>query len=134
MPGSDWPVSTRYMTYRQTLEIVRRHPGVTLLRAEENSGPYRLVQQVIDAGRALVSLSILGAGEPDLEAVQRQLRGVGDDAIEQFLEVSRISAPQALAARRADQLQSHRQSRRGESRRKRNHRARRHRDGAGHTA
>ena len=23
--GSDWPVSTRYMTYRQTLEIVRRH-------------------------------------------------------------------------------------------------------------
>lgn len=30
------------------VEIVRRHPGVTLLRAEENSGPYRLVQQVID--------------------------------------------------------------------------------------
>ncbi|MDQ3723261.1 MAG: glycosyltransferase, partial [Actinomycetota bacterium] len=30
------------------LEIVRRHPGVTLMRAEENSGPYRLVQQVID--------------------------------------------------------------------------------------
>lgn len=30
------------------LDIVRRHPGVTLLRAEENSGPYRLVQQVID--------------------------------------------------------------------------------------
>lgn len=23
--GSDWPVSTRFMTYRQTLEIVRRH-------------------------------------------------------------------------------------------------------------
>jgi predicted TIM-barrel fold metal-dependent hydrolase len=23
--GSDWPVSTRYMTYRQALEIVRRH-------------------------------------------------------------------------------------------------------------
>ncbi|HEV2775954.1 MAG TPA: glycosyltransferase family 2 protein, partial [Solirubrobacteraceae bacterium] len=30
------------------LDIVRRHPGVTLLRADENSGPYRLVQQVID--------------------------------------------------------------------------------------
>jgi glycosyltransferase involved in cell wall biosynthesis len=30
------------------LEIVRRHPGVTLLRSDENVGPYRLVQQVID--------------------------------------------------------------------------------------
>jgi len=23
--GSDWPVSTRYLTYRQTLEILRSH-------------------------------------------------------------------------------------------------------------
>jgi glycosyltransferase involved in cell wall biosynthesis len=30
------------------LEIVRRYPNVTLMRAEENSGPYRLVQQVIN--------------------------------------------------------------------------------------
>ena len=27
---------------------MRRHPGVTLLHAAENVGPYRLVQQVID--------------------------------------------------------------------------------------
>jgi len=30
------------------IDIVRRYPGVTLLVAEENSGPYRLVQQVIN--------------------------------------------------------------------------------------
>jgi glycosyltransferase involved in cell wall biosynthesis len=30
------------------LDIVRRHPGVTLLRSDQNVGPYRLVQQVID--------------------------------------------------------------------------------------
>jgi glycosyltransferase involved in cell wall biosynthesis len=30
------------------LEIVRRFPGVTLLAAEENSGPYRLIQAAID--------------------------------------------------------------------------------------
>lgn len=30
------------------IEIVSRHPGVTLLHAAENVGPYRLVQQVID--------------------------------------------------------------------------------------
>jgi glycosyltransferase involved in cell wall biosynthesis len=30
------------------LEIVRRHPRVTLLHAERNVGPYRLVQQVIE--------------------------------------------------------------------------------------
>lgn len=30
------------------VEIVRRYPQVTLLRAVENSGPYRLTQQVID--------------------------------------------------------------------------------------
>lgn len=30
------------------LEIVKRHPGVTLLHAERNVGPYRLVQQVIE--------------------------------------------------------------------------------------
>ena len=30
------------------LDIVRRYPDVTLLLAEENSGPYRLVQQVIN--------------------------------------------------------------------------------------
>ena len=29
-------------------EIVRRYPGVTLMQSEENSGPYRLVQQVIN--------------------------------------------------------------------------------------
>ena len=30
------------------VEIVRRYPGVTLMVADENSGPYRLVQQVIN--------------------------------------------------------------------------------------
>jgi glycosyltransferase involved in cell wall biosynthesis len=30
------------------VDIVARHPGVTLLHAAENVGPYRLVQQVID--------------------------------------------------------------------------------------
>ena len=30
------------------LEIVERHPRVTLLHADRNVGPYRLVQQVIE--------------------------------------------------------------------------------------
>src|SRR5262249_42072276 len=30
------------------IEIVERHPGVTLLHAAENVGPYRLIQQVMD--------------------------------------------------------------------------------------
>ncbi|MEA2305396.1 MAG: hypothetical protein QOH43_2676, partial [Solirubrobacteraceae bacterium] len=30
------------------LEIVKRYPGVTLMRSAENSGPYRLVQQVMN--------------------------------------------------------------------------------------
>ena len=30
------------------IEIVERHPGVTLLHAAENVGPYRLIQQVIE--------------------------------------------------------------------------------------
>ena len=30
------------------VDIVRRYPNVTLLRADENSGPYRLVQQVMN--------------------------------------------------------------------------------------
>ena len=30
------------------VELVSRHPGITLLHAAENVGPYRLVQQVID--------------------------------------------------------------------------------------
>jgi glycosyltransferase involved in cell wall biosynthesis len=33
---------------RAPVDIVRRYPNVTLLQAEENSGPYRLVQQVIN--------------------------------------------------------------------------------------
>jgi glycosyltransferase involved in cell wall biosynthesis len=33
------------------LEIVRRFPGVTLLAAEENSGPYRLIQAAIERTR-----------------------------------------------------------------------------------
>lgn len=33
---------------RPPMEIVERHPGVTLLHADRNVGPYRLVQQVIE--------------------------------------------------------------------------------------
>ncbi|HWH93709.1 MAG TPA: glycosyltransferase [Baekduia sp.] len=33
---------------RPPIEIVERHPGVTLLHADRNVGPYRLVQQVIE--------------------------------------------------------------------------------------
>jgi hypothetical protein len=33
---------------RPPVDLVRRHPGVTLLRAADRAGPYRLVQQVID--------------------------------------------------------------------------------------
>jgi L-fuconolactonase len=49
--GSDWPVSTRYMTYRQALEIVRRHaPGFTPDERDAVLGG--TLQRLLDGARA----------------------------------------------------------------------------------
>ncbi|MGG5823829.1 amidohydrolase family protein [Falsiroseomonas sp. HW251] len=48
--GSDWPVSTRYMTYRQALEIVRRHaPGCS--PAERDAILGGTMQRLLEGGR-----------------------------------------------------------------------------------
>jgi phytoene dehydrogenase-like protein len=50
------------------------------------------------AGRALVSLSLLGAGEPDLEAVQRQLRGWFGSSATEWRHLRSYRIPRALPA------------------------------------
>ena len=50
------------------------------------------------AGRALVSLSILGAGEPNLEAVQGQLRGWFGSSVTEWRHVRSYRIPRALPA------------------------------------
>lgn len=48
--GSDWPVSTRYMTYRQALEIVRRHaPGLSAAAREAVLGG--TMRRLLDGAR-----------------------------------------------------------------------------------
>lgn len=50
------------------------------------------------AGRALVSLTILGAGEPDLDAVGRQLRGWFGAAVAEWRHLRTYRVPRALPA------------------------------------
>ena len=50
------------------------------------------------AGRALVSLSILGAGEPDLDAVGRQLRGWFGSSVTEWRHLRSYRIPRALPA------------------------------------
>ena len=50
------------------------------------------------AGRALVSLSILGAGEPDLDAVLRQLRGWFGSGVTEWRHLRTYRIPRALPA------------------------------------
>jgi len=44
-PQFTW-FSGSHVSARPPIDIVRRYPNVTLLRAEENSGPYRLVRGI----------------------------------------------------------------------------------------
>ena len=50
------------------------------------------------AGRSLVSLTILGAGEPDLEAVGRQLRGWFGPVVTEWRHLRSYRIPRALPA------------------------------------
>ena len=50
------------------------------------------------AGRALVSLSILGAAEPDLDAVARQLRGWFGSSVTEWRHLRSYRIPRALPA------------------------------------
>lgn len=50
------------------------------------------------AGRALVSLSLLGAGEPELEAVQNQLRGWFGRSVAEWRHLRSYRIPRALPA------------------------------------
>ena len=58
--------------------------------------PSEAVPSYAPAGRALVSLSILGAGEPDLEAVLRQLRGWFGSSVTQWRHLRSYRIPRAL--------------------------------------
>jgi protoporphyrinogen oxidase len=50
------------------------------------------------AGRSLVSLTILGAGEPDLDAVGRQLRGWFGNGVTEWRHLRSYRIPRALPA------------------------------------
>ena len=49
-------------------------------------------------GRALVSATILGAGEPDLEQVERQLRGWFGSSVADWRHLRTYRIPRALPA------------------------------------
>ena len=58
--------------------------------------PSEAVSGYAPAGRSLVSLSILGAGEPDLEAVDRQLRGWFGSCVTEWRHLRTYRIPRAL--------------------------------------
>jgi L-fuconolactonase len=49
--GSDWPVSTRFMTYRQALELVRSH-GPAFTPDERAAVLGGTMARLLDGGRA----------------------------------------------------------------------------------
>ncbi|MCY7302654.1 MAG: FAD-dependent oxidoreductase [Thermoleophilia bacterium] len=60
------------------------------------SVPSEAAPSYAPAGRALVSLSILGAGEPDLDAVVRQLRGWFGSGVAEWRHLRSYRIPRAL--------------------------------------